>query len=121
LDYTLTGADGSSLHLIRRYSLDAQGVTCEEQLTPQPAEERLLFPALVNNGQRDLPVTINGSAASIDDRGSILSWTVLAPAKLKLDGPRIVCHNGYMQPLIAAWTAAGAGQPARWRIELEKR
>lgn len=120
LDYTLAGPEGSSVHLLRHYVLGAQGVACEEQLTPQAAGERLLFPALVNDGERDLPVTINGSAASIDDRGSILTWTVLAPATLKFDGPRIICHNGFMQPLIASLTPAGPGRSVRWRIELKQ-
>lgn len=122
LNYHLSDSADSGVQLSHRYTITSDGVMCEEALNPPARNQRLLFPALVNDGAHDLHATISGDTASIDDDGSVLMWKVLSPPSgvtMKLEGPRVICHNGYMQSVIATWPATGKSDPLRWQIHLE--
>ncbi len=83
-----------------------------------PAQSRLVFPALMSDGARELGLLLDGSRAVISRPGGVLEWEVLSPAGLnvRLDGPRIPSRNGWMQAVMAPLPPGT--REARWRLRL---
>jgi hypothetical protein len=124
LDYSLLTPGEPQQRLIDQYSISPDGVWCQQQITDglPVSGVRFCFPVLVNDGAADTRISMQPDGATIDERGSILQWKILSPqikaTDIKLDGPRIPCHNGYMQPMIAA-LPTGAGTPSvTWQVDL---
>lgn len=123
LDYNLSGPDETGRQFSEQYTLTSDGVRCDDAIFagPSVAQTRLRFPALVNDGAADTHISINGPSADIDDRGSDLRWVVLDPAdsiQLKLDSPRVICHSGYLQPLVAVLPSSAHPDKYAWQIQL---
>jgi hypothetical protein len=106
VDYTLMNA--GDRHVIEQYAISSGGVEVTSQLTSgsAPSAIRLCLPALVNDGAGDTTVQTSPDGTEIANRGSRLVYKL--EARPRLDGPRIPCHNGYMQALIADLPNAGA-------------
>ena len=120
LDYALNAAGDQ--HTIEQYTINDSGVEMTDRLTggPAPSAMRLRLPALVSDGATDTTIQTTGDSAAILNQGSKLTYKVLAPSAgvtLKLDGPRIPSHNGYMQ---AITTDVPVGQPVRFHISLSQ-
>lgn len=83
-----------------------------------PAQSRLLFPALMSDGARELDLLLDGARAVISRPGGALEWEVLSPTGLnvRLDGPRIPSRNGWMQGVMAPLPPGT--REARWRLRL---
>jgi hypothetical protein len=127
LDYSLITPGEPKRRLIDQYSISPDGVRCQEQITGglPVSGVRFCFPALVNDGAADTRISMQPDGATIDDFGSVLQWRILSPqikaADTKLDEPRIPCHNGYMQPLIAALPAGAETPSVTWQVDLAAR
>jgi hypothetical protein len=115
------GANADDCRLAQSYVLGSKGVECQEDLLSPLKNVRVLFPALVSDGAADTRIAIGENTASIDNHGSILTWKILSAPQtihLKLAGPRIVCHNGYMEPLVATFSPGADPASVRWWITL---
>ena len=113
--------DGDIHHeLVEDYSISRDGVEVTSRLVGGPAPDNpgILFPLLVSDSANETPVAVNGLRAEIRLPESITSWEVMEPAgvRLRLCGPRVPCHNGWMK---AAWSPLPAGASAvRWRVRV---
>jgi hypothetical protein len=107
--------------VIEQYRIDADGVTGTSTLhgAGDLAATSVLFPALVNDGKEDTNIAIEPSRATIGLRGSKLTFEVTVPAglPLKLVGPEVPSHNGYMQALAA--DLPDRQTEVRWHISLQ--
>jgi hypothetical protein len=112
-------------HVIEQCALSSDGVDVTDRLTGDspPAAMRLRLPALVNDGASDTTVETAGDSAQILNRGSRLTYKVLASGAavaLKLDGPRIPSHIGYQQAMTAELPATASSQPVEIHISLSQ-
>jgi hypothetical protein len=107
-DYTVSG-DGA-VEIRARLGGDAPH--------PEGTRARLMFPALVSDGEADTHITLAGARATIRHAGAILAWEIVSPegAALALEGPRIPTRNGFVRAL-AADLPPGTRE-ARWRVSL---
>jgi len=88
--------------VVERYTISADGVRCRQSVEPasRPIDAtRFVFPAMVNDGNREVPVMTGDGTMSVQRAGGTLKLAVLQPAtsksKLQLAGPRVAMHNGY--------------------------
>ncbi len=118
LRYDLQGTGARPVE--EEYVVSAAGVEVVSRLggdTP-PAATRVRFPALVSDGERETAININGARATIEHANASLTWEVVSPpgARLRLEGPRVATHNGYVRALVADLPAAA--REVRWRLRL---
>jgi hypothetical protein len=113
--------DGDIHHeLVEEYSISGEGVEVTSRLVGDraPAEPGILFPLLVSDGAADTQVSVNAAWAEVRLSESVTCWEVLEPAGvcLRLCGPRVPCHNGWMT---VAWSPLPAGASSvRWRVRV---
>ena len=102
-----------------KYVVDASGVEVSSGLD-EGTDARLTFPALVSDGERDLPVRVDGSRLTVGRGGHATVWEVVEPAGVKIDltGPRVAVHTGWMRAAVAE-LPRGA-KKVKWRIRFEK-
>jgi hypothetical protein len=81
---------------------------------------RVSFPSLVNDGSRDLAVETSPGRVVEQREDGILTWQVTSPPEVSVSllGPRIPCHNGFMQA--AAGDLPDGIRQFIWRISLER-
>ena len=117
------GLDGDTYHeLVEEYSISSEGVEVTSRLVGDcaPDEPGILFPLLVSDGADDTQVSVNAAWAEVRLSESVTRWEVLEPAGmcLRLCGPRVPCHNGWM---VSAWSPLPAGASAvRWRVQVSR-
>jgi hypothetical protein len=117
LRYTLDGPDARAV--TEQYDLSSAGVRCRQDVEGGAnGTLRLVFPALVNDGARDTKITDTPGRLTITRAGGTLDLTVIDPPRLtlKLDGPRLVTHHGYVQPAAAQLPPGSGG--AEYKIQL---
>ncbi len=128
LDFALDGPTDQGRHIVDNYVISGAGVECDDQIVGGPpiAATRVGFPALVSDGAEDTGVTTDVSEAKIVDHGSVLDWRIITSngknpaAELKLVGPRLVTHSGYVRDLVADLPAGETQDNAHWRITLSQ-
>jgi len=101
--YALDGDGARSVE--EQYAVSREGVEYAARL---PGRDKLpgtrfVVPVLVNDGSRATNVTLDNDRLSITRVGGTLTCELLAPSNIsfKLDGPRVPCHNGWMQAAVA--------------------
>jgi len=118
LRYGLQGTGARPVE--EEYVVSAAGVEVVSRLggDDAPAATRVRFPALVSDGERETAININGAQATIEHANASLTWEVVSPpgARLRLEGPRVATHNGYVRALVADLPAAT--REVRWRLRL---
>jgi hypothetical protein len=106
-----------------RYTVTADGVRCRQTVEPGARKidaTRFVFPALVNDGNRDADVSIAGNTMTVRRTGGVLHLNVIEPttAALKLTGPRVAMHNGYYRA--ASVDLSTAAPAVEWNVTLDR-
>jgi hypothetical protein len=121
VDYALDGPGEDSRHIVESYTIADGAVECDDRIVGGSpiAALRVCFPALVNDGAKDTNLSIDGPKATIDNRGSVLTWQIQAPPAdlgLALQDPPIPTHNGYVRALIGQ--IPSTVPEVRWQITM---
>src|SRR5207248_8264481 len=74
--------------VVERYTISREGVRCRQSVeaAARPIDAaRLVFPAMVNDGNRDVPVELrSGGAMTVRRSGGVLKLNVIEPGEMKL-------------------------------------
>jgi hypothetical protein len=117
LTYHLLGAGD----VAESYSISPDQVEGKSELRGnRTGKTRVLFPVLVNDGSQDLPVKVSAGRITEKRDDSVLNWQIISPLDISLSvqGPRIPCHNGYMQAAIG--DLPDKTGRFTWRLTLER-
>ena len=112
LSYRLSGAEA----ITEEYTLSEKGVTATSRLEGAPEEARIVFPALVSDGETPFAVTLDGPCLRIDKDGGALAMQILEPAGVVLqreDRP-IASPNGIVN-LVFGMLPRGSSQ-VTWHL-----
>ena len=85
-----------------------------------PGAKRVIFPVLVNNGREDLSVQLDHGILEAHREGCVLRWIPAAgdnQINLRLSGPVVENHNGFVRAVIGDFPAAA--REIDWRLTLE--
>src|SRR5437588_2176001 len=97
--YALEGDGARTVE--EQYTISAEGVEYLTRLPGRDAAERtrFCFPLLLSDGAHDTNVKIETNRMTIECAGGALQCQVISPLNvpLKIDGPRVPCHSGWMR------------------------
>jgi hypothetical protein len=116
--YELAGAESRAVEESFVITKDGIAGTATVRGETTPASTRALFPALVNDGAKDLEVEVAGGQVVARRDGATLKWEVVEPAgvTLKLTGPPVATRNGYVRAVVG--DLPGASPRLRWKLTL---
>jgi hypothetical protein len=85
----------------------------------KPAATRALFPAFIHDGEKESEATAAGNKLTTRRGGASLTWQVADPpnVELKLLGPRVATHNGYVQACVG--DLPNASPTLKWKLTLQ--
>jgi hypothetical protein len=112
IEYELAGPGGYSP--VTTFHVSHDGVVVEDS----GVWGRWVFPALVNDGARDTQISAEKNRLRIVRAGGALTVETPEPMTLKLTGPRVPTHNGYVQAAVAEFPTSEVGV-VRWKLTLE--
>jgi hypothetical protein len=87
----------------------------------KPAATRVLLPAFINDGEKEMDVTVAGNKLTTRRGNAEMTWTVTDPpgVKLELIGPNVATPNGYIRAVVGE--LPNATQLLKWQVTSQGR
>jgi hypothetical protein len=85
----------------------------------KPAATRVLLPAFVNTGEKDVEATVAGNKLTTRRGNAEMTWTITEPASVNLEmiGPQVAIPNGYIRAVVGELPSAAP--QVKWKVTLQ--